>query len=169
MTEALIAFGANEGLPRVTLARALEALSNDIQNVRTAPFYQTEPHYDKPGATAQPATPANDYLNTVFYCETNLSAHELLIRLLEVEQQLGRVRPAPECSPRPIDLDLLLFGNTILNTPNLVLPHPRMHLRNFVLVPANDVAPNMIHPILNQTISELCSLCTDKLSIKRAH
>ncbi len=168
MTEALIAFGANEGDPRETLKTALAALANDIQNVLVAPFYETEPHYDKPGTTLVPPTPTHDYLNTVIFCKTALSADALLTRLLEVEQQLGRVRPAPECSPRPIDLDLLLYGKTILNTPKLIVPHPRMHLRNFVLVPANEVAPNMVHPILNQTIAELCSLCPDRLAIRRA-
>ena len=165
-TPIMVAFGANEGDARQTFKSAAEALCGPFREIRCASFYETVPHYDKPGAV-EPTLPAPSYINTVFCARTALGAHEALSLLLETERRFGRIRPAPECAPRPIDLDLLLYGTLIENNDALVLPHPRMHLRNFVLVPANEIAPNWRHPLLDKTIAELGASCADPLAIRR--
>jgi 2-amino-4-hydroxy-6-hydroxymethyldihydropteridine diphosphokinase len=94
------------------------------------------------------------YLNGVASLEAGISAHELLARLLAIESTLGRVR-TKKWGPRIIDLDLLLFGEEIIESEDLRVPHPLMHLRKFVLVPMVELAPWVVHPILRQTMREL--------------
>ena len=161
--DTLIAFGANLGTPEITLFRAKLLLSSDIFDCITSRLYCTEPHYDKPGAET-PESPVPDYINAAIRAKTYCDAHSLMQRLLQVETALGRVRPAPSCSPRTIDLDLLLYGDQIIqptDTSDLEIPHPRMHLRNFVLIPAMEIAADMIHPVLQRNIADLRDLCTD--------
>ena len=93
-------------------------------------------------------------------------SEQLMARLLRVEYALGRTR-TEVMGPRTIDLDLLLRGSETSSTPFLTLPHPRMHLRRFVLTPLAELAPNLIHPILNRTISDLLDKLSDKSSVKR--
>ena len=164
-TALMIAFGANEGEPLETYERAVIALTGPIKGIRRASFYETVAHYDKPGAVA-PEEPSPSYINTVFCGRTELGAHDVLELLLDVERRLGRIRPAPECAPRPIDLDLLLYGDLIEATESLIVPHPRMHLRNFVMVPAREIAPDWVHPVFHRTMAELCDACPDKMSIR---
>ncbi len=149
-----------------TFDRCLRALSPAIQNIVTSGFYKTEPHYDKPDAVV-PLCRANDYVNAVFIGETKLTPHAVLRRLLEVEQLLGRKRPDASCAPRPIDLDLLLYGDHIIGDADLIVPHPRLHLRNFVLVPACEIAPEWLHPVLGKRLDALCAACSDRLSIAK--
>ena len=153
----LIGMGGNLGDVVAAFGRARLLLSSDIVRTRLSPVFRTRPCYDKPGATA-PTVSDPDYFNAVMHGYTWWPPHDLMVRLLEVEKALGRVRPAPECAPRPIDLDLLLYGEQIIrpNTDNdLEIPHPRMHLRAFVLVPACRIVPNMVHPVLGKTLREI--------------
>ena len=153
----LIGMGGNLGDVRTAFDRARMLLSSDIIHARMSPVYRTRPCYDKPGAVV-PSEPVPDYLNAVMHGYTWWPPHDFMTRLLEVEKALGRVRPAPECAPRPIDLDLLLYGEQIIRPDadhDLEIPHPRMHLRAFVLVPACQIAPNMVHPVLGQTLREI--------------
>lgn len=157
MNNILIALGGNLGDVEVTFSRACILLSSDLFDQHLSRIYTTDPVYDKPGAVV-PVEPVPSYLNAVLRAKTYLSPNELLHRLLEVEQVLGRVRPAPECSPRTIDLDLLLYEDLILDPVDkceLILPHPRMHHRQFVLEPACDVAPDWIHPVLKRSLREI--------------
>ncbi len=161
MNEVLIALGGNLGDVPQTFQRARHLLNRVIVNCRMSGMYLSSAVYDKPGAI-EPKDPAPDYINAVLRGTTDLSPHELLAYLLDIEQQLGRVRPAPECSPRTIDLDLLLYGDEVIvpqKEGDLALPHPRMHHRAFVLVPACDVAAEWIHPLLKQSIRVLCDCC----------
>ena len=164
----LIALGANLGCPEVTFFRAKLLLASDIFNGVMSSFYRTEPHYDKPGAASGSADP--DYVNAVMRAQTWCDPVDLLQKLLRVEEALGRIRPAPSCSPRTLDLDLLLYGDKVIK-PNdscdLEIPHPRMHLRNFVLVPAREIAADMVHPVFNKSVGELCDSCTDTGRIVR--
>ncbi len=155
MHNVLIALGGNEGDVVSTFERACILLSCDIMNLRKSSLYRTAPVCDKPGAI-EPAEKAPDYWNAAICGQTFYSPHDLLERLLSIEAHLGRKRPAPECSPRPIDLDLLLYDDMVVcpKCPSeLTLPHPRMHTRLFVMDPACDVAADWIHPVLNKTLA----------------
>lgn len=155
MHNVLIALGGNEGDVRSAFEHACTLLSSDIINLRKSSLYRTAPVYDKPGA-ATPTINAPEFLNAAICGQTFYDPYELLERLLTIEQHLGRKRPAPECSPRPIDLDLLLYDDLIIQpdcSTKLTLPHPRMHKRLFVLDPACDIAADWIHPVMNKTLS----------------
>lgn len=94
------------------------------------------------------------FLNCVISLETILSPFELLKRTSQIELKLGRKREQ-KFGPRTIDIDILLYGDLIINKPNLVIPHPYLHQRKFVLLPLSEIAPNLLHPILERRIKEL--------------
>jgi 2-amino-4-hydroxy-6-hydroxymethyldihydropteridine diphosphokinase len=145
---AYIALGSNLGDRRANLNRALELLIA-IPGVTVGPVstcHETEPVGGPPGQ--------DKYLNAAAALETGLSAHELMQVLLDIENQLGRVR-AERFGPRTIDLDLLLYGNQTCHTSELTLPHPRMHERPFVLEPLAEIAPLAVHPFFESTVRDL--------------
>ncbi len=135
-SQACIALGANLGDPLAQLRAALAALdgSPGLRLCRVSAPYRTAP-------VGVAADPQPDFINAVALFETTLAPHALLARLFEVEQQFGRRRDYP-LAPRTLDLDLLLYDALILDTPQLVLPHPRMHLRAFVLHPLLEIVPD---------------------------
>lgn len=132
--QAWIGLGANLGNPLVTLQMALRELAQaeDVIVQATSSFYRTAP-VDSSGP---------DYVNAVTRIDTSLSPHALLARLQRIEQQHGRQRPYQN-APRTLDLDLLLYENLSIDDDTLVVPHPRMHLRAFVLQPLLDIEPDM--------------------------
>src|SRR5262245_41449842 len=134
MTTAYIGLGSNLGDRQGYLDRAIQALQNhaDIEVTQISSYYETEPIGGPPD---QP-----DLLNPLIETETNLSPQELLDALRDIERDLGRVR-RERYGPRTIDLDLLLYGDQVLNQPDLTIPHPRMHERGFVLEPLTEIAP----------------------------
>ncbi len=138
-TTAYIALGSNLNDPEQQLNTAIKALEQFPQSrvVAVSSFYQTVPV----GLTAQP-----DYINAVLCLETMFSAMDLLYKLQEVEQNQGRIRGAEKNGPRTLDLDLLLYGQHVINTLELVVPHPRMHERTFVLIPLLEIAPELALP-----------------------
>ena len=134
-------------------------LAAGLDVIRLSSIYETQPvEY-----TEQPI-----FLNLVAELRgsTLPTAEQTLARLLRVEFALGRTRNI-RLGPRTIDLDLLLFKDEQRDTEFLSLPHPRLHLRRFVLVPLNELVPNMVHPVLQQTMSELLENCEDESSVKR--
>jgi len=150
MVIAAIALGSNLGKRQAALRAAAERLrSLPASHVMAlATFRQTEP------VDAPPGSPA--FLNSAVIVETELSPETLLDHLLQIERGLGRTRdPATLNAPRTIDLDLLLHGNTVLSSSALTLPHPRMHLRLFVLEPLAEIAPDLVHPTQHKTIRQL--------------
>ncbi|MFH0980675.1 MAG: 2-amino-4-hydroxy-6-hydroxymethyldihydropteridine diphosphokinase [Planctomycetota bacterium] len=145
---AYLGLGANLGdrlgAMRAAVAR-IEQVGGCVVTARSN-LYETAPMGGLPG---QP-----DYLNAVVRLETRQAPHDLLVRCLEIEHLLGRVRTI-RYGPRTIDIDLLLYNEVIIDTPDLVLPHPRLHVRRFVLQPLADIGPELRHPILGATIREL--------------
>ncbi len=139
MTRAYVGLGANLGDREGTLGAAVDALAGEggIEVVAVSILRETEPV----GVGEQPP-----YLNGVAALETTLAARELLDRLLAVEQRFGRVRSPGEHGPRTLDLDLLLYGDELIDEPGLTVPHPRLHERRFVLEPLADLAPGLEVP-----------------------
>jgi 2-amino-4-hydroxy-6-hydroxymethyldihydropteridine diphosphokinase len=150
MTIAHIALGSNLGDRYATLSAALRRLRAEpgLRVVATSEFYETAPVNCPPGS--------GEFLNAVVAVETEREPLDLLHLLLRIERQFGRVRSELN-SPRTLDLDLILHGDRIINTPELTLPHPRMHERAFVLIPLAEIAPNVIHPVLKKALRELAA------------
>lgn len=113
------------------------------------------------GITNQP-----DFLNQVICINTILPPQQLIGNLLDIEKKLGRERTL-KMGPRLIDIDILLMENIVVNEPNLIIPHPRMQQRKFALIPLNEIATAVIHPILKKTISQLLIECEDNLDVKK--
>lgn len=136
--QVFIALGANMAHPAKQLRRAiaLVCLLPGTRLVQSSSFYSTAPQ----GYADQP-----DFINAVIEIATTLAAHELLEALLAIESALGRERKIVN-GPRVIDLDLLLYGNDVINKGGLQVPHPRMHERAFVLVPLTEIAPDTLIP-----------------------
>ncbi|MGE5385491.1 MAG: 2-amino-4-hydroxy-6-hydroxymethyldihydropteridine diphosphokinase [Betaproteobacteria bacterium] len=136
--QAFVAIGANIGDPVATVHSAVSALSAspDVRLVAASSLYRTAPI----GLLHQP-----DFINAAVRLETRLSPLSLLDRLFELEADFGRTRKTRN-GPRSLDLDLLLFDDLALDTPRLTLPHPRLHLRAFVLAPLAEIAPDLVIP-----------------------
>lgn len=113
------------------------------------------------GKTDQP-----DFLNQVVVAETNLTAGETMQSILAIESAMGRIRTEKN-APRIIDIDILFFGKEIINKKDLVIPHPAIQVRRFVLIPMNELSPNFIHPALKKTIHQLLLKCPDRLDVKK--
>ncbi len=145
MTVAYIGLGSNLGDREANLNKAISMLSQNSPVITVSSIFQTEPEVCKD----QP-----DFLNSVACIDTDHAAVELLKTLNSIERQMGRERPYAG-APRVIDLDLLIFGGDIISQPGLDVPHPRLHLRVFVLAPMAEIAPDFVHPVLHKSMKEL--------------
>ncbi|CAN5595383.1 2-amino-4-hydroxy-6-hydroxymethyldihydropteridinediphosphokinase [soil metagenome] len=105
-----------------------------------------------------------DFYNQVLLIITMLSAHELISQLLIIENKMGRKREV-KMGPRTIDIDILFYNDAVINEPDLIIPHPRMQDRRFVLMPLAETAPDFIHPVFDKKISQLLRECTDPLNV----
>ena len=148
MAKVLIGLGSNIGNRQKNLFLAWEKIKNccDIHAIAISRCHWTSP---VGGPENQPM-----YLNAVCMIQTEIKPLYLLEILLEIEKSLGRERIIHH-GPRTIDLDLLLYGNEIHSSESLIVPHPRMHERMFVLKPSLEIAPDFIHPVLQKTLAEL--------------
>ncbi|NMG75244.1 2-amino-4-hydroxy-6-hydroxymethyldihydropteridine diphosphokinase [Aromatoleum diolicum] len=154
-----IALGANLGDAIATLESAFVALTElpDTRLVARSSLYRTAPV----GVSGQP-----DYINAVAAVDTTLPARALLDALLDIERRQGRTRDYHQ-APRTLDLDLLLYGDAILALPGLEIPHPRMHLRAFVLVPLAEIAPRTMIPgrgVVTDLLAGVRDQATERLS-----
>ena len=148
MSRVFIGLGSNEGDRLVNISTAARRLGSTtgIQLVQMATIIETEP---------VGGPPQGPYLNTVVEVEATHSPRELLAVLQAIERRLGRQPSRERWAPRPIDLDLLFHDDRVMQEPDLCIPHPRMHERRFVLEPLAQLAPQLIHPVLQVTIAEL--------------
>jgi len=143
--EVFVALGSNLGNRVDNLSGAMKALEGFMTIAAWSPVYDTAPEY----VTDQPR-----FLNMVVRGETVLSAPDLLVRLKQVEADLGRVA-GQRFGPRPIDLDILFYGDAVIDLPDLTVPHPRLAERVFVLRPLADIAPGKRHPVTGRTVVEM--------------
>jgi 2-amino-4-hydroxy-6-hydroxymethyldihydropteridine diphosphokinase len=151
-----VALGSNLGDRERNLARGLLGLGRrGLVVTRRSSVYETEPV----GGPEQGA-----YLNAVVEAETALDPAGVLAACLAVERGLGRVRTVPN-APRTLDLDLLLYGERVIQERGLTVPHPRLPERRFVLVPLCEIAPGFRHPALGLTIAELAARCPDRSAV----
>ena len=145
LNEAYIGLGSNLGDSVRNLRAAVDLMGEFVLDIQPSPVYRTAPQ----GFRNQPA-----FHNAVCHITTRLTPFELMERLLDIETEVGRRRTFRN-APRLLDLDILLFNRLVLKSPPLMLPHPRMTERVFVLRPLADIAPHLRHPVARLTIAEM--------------
>ncbi|HEY6062839.1 MAG TPA: 2-amino-4-hydroxy-6-hydroxymethyldihydropteridine diphosphokinase [Chitinophagaceae bacterium] len=158
MNRAYLLTGGNLGNREENLAMARELINRHCGNIiKVSSLYETAAW----GKTDQPS-----FLNQALEVDTSLTARQLIRRILKVEKMMGRVRDE-KYGPRLIDIDILLFNNEKHHYQFLKLPHPEMPNRRFALLPLAEIAPGIVHPVLNKTIEELLKECKDELPVKK--
>lgn len=159
MNVAYLCLGGNLGDRESSIQMAISKIKQEVGGVSAiSRIYETE---------AWGVTNQNAYLNMCLELKTEFSAELLITALLKIEHDLGRERNLYHTyEPRTIDIDILFYNDVILEYNHLTVPHPRLHLRKFVLIPLNDVASDFIHPIFQKKISDLLIECSDISEVK---
>jgi 2-amino-4-hydroxy-6-hydroxymethyldihydropteridine diphosphokinase len=159
MNVTYLCLGGNIGDREKALSHAIQKISEQVGDIQAkSTIYETEAW----GVENQQA-----YLNQCIKVKTDLKATELIDVLLLIEKELGRERTINQIyEPRTIDIDILFYNNDIINESKLLVPHPRLHVRKFVLIPLEEIASNYLHPLLNKTIFNLLSECEDTSDVK---
>lgn len=156
MNNAFLLTGGNIGDRVTNLAKAAGLIEAEVGKIiKRSLLYET---------AAWGTINQQDFLNQVLQVETGLSANKLLQTILAIEQKLGRVRNE-KMGPRTIDIDILFYNDIITSSADLVIPHPHLPVRRFVLVPLNEIAPTHMHPALIKTVSQLLEECPDPLEV----
>jgi len=145
MATIYLSLGSNLGNRASNIYGALRRLAASIQLDKISTLYETEPV----GLADQPW-----FLNLVCRAQTTLSPEALLALAKSIEQEMGRKKTV-RFGPRAIDIDILMYDELVLSTPQLEIPHPRLHERGFVLIPLSEVAPLLLHPVLQESVSNL--------------
>lgn len=156
MPRVYIGLGSNRGDRLKNLKDSLSHIKREIEVRRVSSLYLTEPVGMK----------GSWFLNCVLEGETELEPNELMETLLAIEKEMGRVRKKKK-EERIIDLDLLLYQRRVLKEKDLILPHPRLHKRRFVLVPLVEINPHLYHPVLRRTVKEILNGLTDSYRIEK--
>jgi len=158
MNRTYLLLGSNMGNSQELLTDAIYQIKKHTGKlIRSSALYSTAAW----GNTDQP-----DFLNQVIVIETQQSAAETLQSILSIEKKMGRVRTVKN-APRIIDIDILFFNKEIIDQPDLIVPHPEIQNRRFVLIPLNEIAPGFIHPVLNKSVQHLLKQCKDPLNVKK--
>lgn len=158
--QAVTIFGSNSGEKLELIKQAICRLSETGRIILSSSFYETAPW----GFECR-----ENFLNQITVFDTPLPPEEFLQTCLDTEKKLGRVRTVngPRYSSRPIDIDLLFCDSRIIETPDLILPHPRLCERNFVLVPLAEIMPDFVHPVAGKTIARLLAESPDRLEVRK--
>lgn len=158
MSVAYILLGSNLGDRKENLRVARESIKRKVGTIEnSSSIYETEPW----GAGSKDL-----FVNQIIIIETNLSAQSLLENLLTIEDEMGRIRDADnKNASRIIDLDILFYNDEVMFSDRLTIPHPRMHVRKFTLVPLVELAPNFMHPLIGKTALKLLMECPDDLNV----
>lgn len=158
MNLAFLGLGGNTGNRAENLKKAVNALNVNCGKVlKQSSLYETE---------AWGFVSDKKYLNQAVKLQTELSAQKLLKEILTIEKNLGRERMNQQYADRSLDIDILFFNHEIIREKNIEVPHPRLHLRKFVLVPLNEIEADFVHPVLKEKISVLLQNCEDTLTIE---
>lgn len=158
MNKLYLLSGSNLGSSKTQLSKAILQIEKHIGSViRQSSQYITAAW----GNTKQP-----DFLNQVIIVETELTAIQTMQTILKIEKKMGRIRTIKN-APRIIDIDILFFNKEIIDQKDLIIPHPQIQNRRFVLVPLNQLSPNLKHPVLNKTVHQLFINCPDNLNVKK--
>jgi len=158
MVDVFLLLGSNLGDRQLYLNQAIEYVSNDIAPIeKISSVYETASW----GKTDLP-----DYLNLVIVLKTDLPALLVLNKILNIENILGR-RREEKWGSRIIDIDILFYGQSVIDEPGLQVPHPELHNRRFTLEPLAEIAPQFVHPLLNKNILQIKSELKDKLIVKK--
>jgi 2-amino-4-hydroxy-6-hydroxymethyldihydropteridine diphosphokinase len=157
MVDVFIGLGSNVGDMEGNLRQAIELLKERMKLVKVSSMYETEPMYLKNQAW---------FVNCVAKLETDLTPKELLVYLEDIERRLGRQRSV-RYGPRSIDLDILFYGNKVVEESDLKIPHPRLHERRFVLVPLVEIEPDHVHPIYRRSASTLLANLNSNESVRK--
>ena len=143
--EGFLAFGRKE----------IESRTGKI--LKTSSIYETE---------AWGVSDQAPYMNTALFLETGLDPESLITVFRRIEHEAGRT-DQKKYAPRTLDIDILFYDDLVMKSENLIIPHPRLHLRRFALVPLAEISPGIVHPLLNQSVEELLAACTDQLRVVR--
>ncbi len=158
MNKTYLLLGSNIGNSKASLSKAIIQIKSNIGDVvRQSSLYSTAAW----GNIKQP-----DFLNQVIIVETELTALQTMQTILAIEKRMGRVRTVKN-APRIIDIDILFFNKEITDENKLTIPHPQLQNRRFVLVPLNQLSPNLKHPLLKKTVHQLLIHCPDNLNVKK--
>ena len=158
MNNIFLLIGSNLGDRKLFLKQAIKHIEHDIAPlVKTSSVYETQ---------SWGKTDAPDYLNQVLMLQTLLPAQVVLQKILAIENLLGRKREE-KWGSRIIDIDILFYGDAIINEPNLHVPHPELHKRRFTLEPLAEIAAGFVHPVLNKNILQLKNELKDNLIVKK--
>ena len=152
MSKVYFSIGSNKGSRSQLINEAIDKIDISIGRVELkSSIYETQSWGFK----------SNNFYNVCLLIESSLSVESIFNKILKIEKDMGRLKSGNKYSDRCIDIDILFVEDIIVNNKNLIIPHPRLHLRKFVLTPMLDIAPDLIHPILNKSIKQLELECDD--------